>query len=157
MFRPRSARVSSRCRLQRSETRQRGRLACWRNSRQHRRTHTMGPRHAPPPGRFCIIVFCRVRLDNVVNPAAGINAPQAPMSGLGQKRSARVMSALPPKADIRWSVSHVRYVPKADIRPFIDGLIGAGEDRLRTCKSERLILRLMVSTIKSDATSLPTA
>jgi hypothetical protein len=63
-----------------------------------------------------------VRLDNVVNPAAGINAPQAPMSALGQKRTldcARVMSALPPKADIRWSVSHVRYVPKADITHFI--------------------------------------
>jgi len=29
------------------------------------------------------MVFCRVRLDNVVNPAAGINAPQALMSALG--------------------------------------------------------------------------
>ena len=67
------------------------------------------------------------------------------------------MSALPPKADIGTQLWNVRFVPKADIRPFIDGLIGAGEDRLRTCKSERLILRLMVSTIKSDATSLPTA
>jgi hypothetical protein len=25
------------------------------------------------------------------------------------------MSALPPKADIPWSASHVRFVPKADI------------------------------------------
>jgi len=47
------------------------------------------------------------------------------------------MSALPPKADIGTQLWNVRFVPKADIRPFIDGLIGAGEDRLRTCKSER--------------------
>jgi len=35
------------------------------------------------------MVFCRVRLDNVVNPAAGINAPQALMSALCQKRTSR--------------------------------------------------------------------
>jgi len=49
------------------------------------------------------MIFCCVSLDNVVNPAAGINAPQAPMSALGQKRTFRefcAMSALLPKADI---------------------------------------------------------
>ena len=30
--------------------------------------------------------------------------------------------------------ANVRFVPKADIRSFIDDLIGAGEDRLRNCK-----------------------
>jgi hypothetical protein len=43
------------------------------------------------------------------------------MSALGQKqtsRHVRVMSALPPEADIRQRIEHVRYVPIADI--FID-------------------------------------
>jgi len=41
------------------------------------------------------------------------------MSALGQKQtfgSVRLMSALPPKADIAESEWHVRFVPKADIR-----------------------------------------
>ena len=40
------------------------------------------------------------------------------MSALGQKqtfRSAIVMSALPPKADICSALAHVRFVPIADI------------------------------------------
>jgi hypothetical protein len=40
------------------------------------------------------------------------------MSALGQKRTYAVqnaMSALPPKADIDWSLSHVCFVPIADI------------------------------------------
>ena len=40
------------------------------------------------------------------------------MSALGQKRafrSAIIMSALPPKADIAEFEEHVRFVPKADI------------------------------------------
>jgi hypothetical protein len=40
------------------------------------------------------------------------------MSALGQKqtlRLARLMSALPPKADIQLLDSHVRFVPEADI------------------------------------------
>src|SRR5262249_52587228 len=42
----------------------------------------------------------------------------AVMSALGQKRTfpnVRPMSALPPKADIRYGDRHVRFVPKADI------------------------------------------
>src|SRR5262249_46635168 len=42
----------------------------------------------------------------------------AVMSALGQKRTSpnvRPMSALPPKADIRYGDRHVRFVPKADI------------------------------------------
>jgi hypothetical protein len=42
------------------------------------------------------------------------------MSALGQKRTLqciRVMSALPPKADIHRRKRHVRFVSKADIRP----------------------------------------
>ena len=44
------------------------------------------------------------------------------MSALGQKRTShqvRVMSALPPKADIRCGDRQVRFVPKADIRRLI--------------------------------------
>jgi hypothetical protein len=40
------------------------------------------------------------------------------MSALGQKQTSahvRVMSALPPKADIRCRDQHVRFLPKADI------------------------------------------
>ena len=43
------------------------------------------------------------------------------MSALGQERTlatARAMSALPLKADITELGWHVRFVPKADIRPF---------------------------------------
>ena len=39
------------------------------------------------------------------------------MSALGHKRTSpgvRIMSALPPKADIRQRDHHVRFVPKAD-------------------------------------------
>src|SRR6516225_4242927 len=46
------------------------------------------------------------------------------MSALGQKRTLRrvcLMSALPPKADIRWRVRHVRYVPKADMSDLSHG------------------------------------
>jgi hypothetical protein len=61
------------------------------------------------------------------------------MSALGQKRTltcVRPMSALPPIADIRRTVSHVRFVPIADIASF-DHLIGAGEQRGRDSEAER--------------------
>ena len=62
--------------------------------------------------------------------------PKPLMSALGQKqtfRSAIVMSALPPKADIAESDWHVRFVPKADIcsaaiLPLFDHLIGASNE-----------------------------
>jgi hypothetical protein len=41
------------------------------------------------------------------------------MSALGHKRTYAVqkgMSALPPKADIDWKLSHVHFVPEAVIR-----------------------------------------
>src|SRR5262249_20413502 len=49
------------------------------------------------------------------------------MSALGQKRTlghVRVMSALPPKADIGTQWSNVRFVPKADIRYLSNQLQG---------------------------------
>jgi hypothetical protein len=49
---------------------------------------------------------------------------------LGQKQTSehlRVMSALPPKADIGTQSWNVRFVPKADIRWLLDQLISAGE------------------------------
>ena len=56
-------------------------------------------------------------------------------SALGQKRTldcSRVMSALPPKADIVERDRHVRFVPKADscsaaILSLFDHLVGEGE------------------------------
>ena len=42
------------------------------------------------------------------------------MSALGQKRTfalQKVMSALPPKADIKGGTRHVCFVPKADMDP----------------------------------------
>jgi hypothetical protein len=40
----------------------------------------------------------------------------------------RVMSALPPEADVCGANRHVRYGPKADIGFLFDHLISAGED-----------------------------
>ena len=45
------------------------------------------------------------------------------MSALGQKQTSgkvRLMSALPPKADIAENDWHVRFVPKADIASLFD-------------------------------------
>ena len=44
------------------------------------------------------------------------------MSALGQKQTyatQKVMSAFPPKADMCGALAHVRFVPIADIPPFI--------------------------------------
>jgi hypothetical protein len=51
------------------------------------------------------------------------------MSALGQKRTLEwrpLMSALPPKADIRLRGVDVRFVPKADIRLLINDLVLCG-------------------------------
>jgi hypothetical protein len=40
------------------------------------------------------------------------------------------MSALPPKADIGWHVSNVRFVPIADIAASVDHLVGAAMARV---------------------------
>ena len=48
---------------------------------------------------------------------------EARMSALGQKQTlwkVRLMSALPPKADIAENDWHVRFVPKADIASLFD-------------------------------------
>jgi hypothetical protein len=50
------------------------------------------------------------------------NNPEQLMSAMGQKRTfsdVRLMSALPPKADIVGRNGDVRFVPKADIPPSI--------------------------------------
>ena len=53
------------------------------------------------------------------------------MSALGQKQTCaaqKVMSALPPKADMCSATSDVRFVPIADIaRSLFDDLIGTGK------------------------------
>jgi hypothetical protein len=59
------------------------------------------------------------------------------MSALGQKRTSRrlrLMSALPPKADIGTQSRNVRFVPKADIcsaanSSLFDHLVGTGDYR----------------------------
>jgi hypothetical protein len=53
------------------------------------------------------------------------------MSALGQKQTsahARVMSAIPPKADIGTQPQNVRFVPKADIRLLINAVVCAQVD-----------------------------
>jgi hypothetical protein len=52
------------------------------------------------------------------------------------------MSALPPKADIRWAHCDVRFVPKADILRckkmlLFDHLVGDGEQRRRDGEAQR--------------------
>ena len=67
------------------------------------------------------------------------------MSALGQKRTlahVRVMSALPPKADIAESDWHVRFVPEADSctaakRSLFDQLIGEPPEIYRNVEAER--------------------
>src|SRR5262245_60441520 len=81
-----------------------------------------------------------------------------PMSALGQKQTYAVhqpmsalppiatikadlsqtaMSALPPKADMCGAARDVRFGPEADIKSFIDHLVGAHEQRRRHVETER--------------------
>jgi hypothetical protein len=56
------------------------------------------------------------------------------MSALGHKRTSkhvRIMSALPPKADIVQHGGHVRFVPKADIPSFTKLLPNERPERAR--------------------------
>jgi hypothetical protein len=67
--------------------------------------------------------------------------PEAPMSALGQKQTlanVRVMSALPPKADVNHRERHVRFVPKTDIERSLYQLVGDLLDMDRHFKTERL-------------------
>ena len=53
------------------------------------------------------------------------------MSALGHKQTCavqKVMSALPPKADMCSATRDVRFVPIADIGHLFDHLIGAGDE-----------------------------
>ena len=78
----------------------------------------------------------------------GINR-ELPMSALGQKRTwqcIRVMSALPPKADIHRRERHVRFVPGGDLSRcsnvrelrLLYHLIGSHEQTGWHCQAERL-------------------
>src|SRR6516164_10264640 len=63
------------------------------------------------------------------------------MSALGQKQTLerlRLMSALPPKADMDRHGSDVRFVPKADIKRLLNHLVGAGKDSRWNCESQSL-------------------
>ena len=62
------------------------------------------------------------------------------MSALGQKQTlvhVRVMSALPPKADMDRQSCDVCFVPKADIRILFEQLIGALLEKWRYVETER--------------------
>ena len=53
------------------------------------------------------------------------------MSALGQKQTCgaqKVMSALPPKADMCGAQAHVRFVPIADIAASQDHIVGAAKE-----------------------------
>ena len=61
------------------------------------------------------------------------------MSAFGQKRTCaaqKVMSALPPKADMYSATRDVRFVPIAEISPLLDHLVGNGEHTRRYCEAE---------------------
>src|SRR5262249_19579744 len=51
--------------------------------------------------------------------------------------SQTVMSALPPKADMCGALADVCFGPEADIKSFIDHLVGAHEQRRRHVEAER--------------------
>jgi hypothetical protein len=73
------------------------------------------------------------------------------MSALGQERTSRhasVMSALPPKADIRACDWNVRYGPKADIATssHMSALPGESGPGVTLCYSGSLISRLYAAT-----------
>jgi hypothetical protein len=63
------------------------------------------------------------------------------MSALGQKRTlghVRLMSALPPKADIAERSLDVRFVPKADMRDLFNHHVSASNERGRHVNAIRL-------------------
>ena len=62
------------------------------------------------------------------------------MSALGQKQTCaaqKVMSALPPKADMCGATRDVRFVPIADIDGLFDHLVGTRQQRGRHSEAER--------------------
>lgn len=63
------------------------------------------------------------------------------------------MSAVIPKADIDWSLSHVRFVPKADISRAIDHFIGAGDQTGGTYTG--YAVRTVLSIIASRGLTTP--
>ena len=63
------------------------------------------------------------------------------MSALGHKRTCaahKVMSALPPRADMCGALAHVCFVPKADMGGSFDHLVGGREQRSWHDKAESL-------------------
>ena len=72
------------------------------------------------------------------------------MSALGQKRTCaaqKVMSALPPKADMCGATKDVRYVPKADIALYsITSLARASTDGGTVRPSALAVFRLITSS-----------
>ena len=63
------------------------------------------------------------------------------MSALGQKRTfapQKVMSALPPKADICSAARDVRFGPKAGIANLFDHLVRTSDERGRHGETKRL-------------------
>jgi len=73
----------------------------------------------PPPGSGQGIVAGQINSLEVVRRGLRTQfAGRLPMSALGQKRTSarlRIMSALPPKADIARPIGDVRFVPQAGI------------------------------------------
>jgi hypothetical protein len=69
------------------------------------------------------------------------NNPQDRMSALGHKQTlgrVRLMSALPPKADIAkhwWDVAKSRHFALRQRMALFDHLVGGGEQRLRECQA----------------------
>ena len=77
------------------------------------------------------------------------------MSALGQKQTCavqKVMSALPPKADMCSALGDVRFVPIADIASFV---IDAGEQSRRDDVAERWRRRRLADGGKKNTTVIP--
>jgi hypothetical protein len=66
--------------------------------------------------RQLLLIFCA----NRVEPSASV-----------------LMSALPPKADIRSALAYVCFGPEADMRRSLDHLIGAGKESRWHCEAKR--------------------
>jgi len=85
---------------------------------------------ASPEARDTDIVAVRMRV-----------VKRCPMSALGHKQTfalQKVMSALPPKADMCGATMDVRFGPKADNTYLFDHLVGSGDERGRHGETKRL-------------------
>src|SRR6516164_6240911 len=76
------------------------------------------------------------------------------MRGLARRHNWRAMSALPPTADIGTRSRYVRFVPKADIGPSLDHLVGTTHQRWRQSRTHKMGGRHCRKCLRSTAALL---